>query len=166
MKNRYFVPAVLALLVVVLWAMPTQAQTVLSQTTLAAAINGFPGDAQRTVTVASATGITANTTALFIPTTGEYMTVTAVSGVVISVIRGSGGTRTWPAANAAVVVVVPPAATVQYTPTGTCTRGEGLAQYQPVINTRTGDVSVCMLTGLWNTTNAVVYTPNSFNSTP
>lgn len=158
--------ALTLLLVLILGIGALQAQTVLSNTTLSVAITGFPDAAGNTVRVASATGITANTTGLFVVTTGEYMPVTAVSGTTLTVVRGGDGTRAWPAATSAVVLVVPAAATVQFNPVGPCTRGSGLARYQPVINTRTGDVSICRLAGTWATTNATVFTPNSTQLTP
>lgn len=64
------------------------AQPSVTQTTLAAAITS---DSARTITVASATGITANTTVLKVD--AEFMGVTSVSGTTITVRRGWYGSR-------------------------------------------------------------------------
>lgn len=159
--------AVLVLVIGLGFALPATAQTVLTTTTLGAAINGYPTNpAQRTVTVASATGITAGTTGLFLPGTGEYMAVTNVSGLVISVIRGSDGTRAWPAPTSSTVFITQSGSTTKYTPYGACTRGTGLATFQPIINTRTADLAICSLVGAWRVTNQLQLVAPSTTNTP
>lgn len=150
-----------------LFAVPTEAQTILNTTTLAAAIDA----SQTTITVASTSNITvastANATGLFVPLTGEYMSVISVpvSGTV-QVRRGVSPTRPYLAPTSSVVIIVTsPAALVDYTPGGACTRGSGIARYSPLIDLKTGDVWVCRsITGnspQWQSANLRPFTAGS-----
>lgn len=141
----------LALLLAV--AGSAQAQTTITTTTLATAVTSTTSS---TITVASATGITANQTVLFVGG-AEFMTVTGVNGVAISVARSKRPVTH----NVSVTVwVVPNNATVSSNPVGSCVRGVGLARYTLTFNMSTGDISACRLAVLaagqfnWRTTNA------------
>jgi len=107
------------------------AQTILTQTTLSSAVTST---SQTYVTVASATGITANSTVLYVyDGQGELMFVNSVNGTTIGVTRGSNGS---PAAsthpNGALVFVAPPNAIASQPPTGSCTRAN--VPYLPLIS--------------------------------
>lgn len=116
-------------------------QTMLTQTTLAAAITT---GSIRTVLVSSATGFTAGTTSVYVDR--ELMSVTAVTSTMISVIRGQGGTQSAPHASGALVFVSSPNAFQTYDPQGSCTRTSVL--YLPWINVKNGTISDC-LGGQW-----------------
>lgn len=75
--------------------------TALTTTTLSQAITVTGGTAAGVISVASSTGITANTTALYIDR--ELMWVLGVNGTNITVFRGVGGTKATTHANASVV---------------------------------------------------------------
>lgn len=112
----------LLLILVGLVAVPLQAQTALSATTLAAAVSD---SVTRTVSVASATGIVAPGTglpAVMLVVDREVMRVLAVNGTVISVMRGADGSRASSHISGAPVVVAPVAAISSYIPSGQCTR--------------------------------------------
>src|SRR5690242_16907851 len=112
MKNR-----ILTLLAALfLFAGSASAQTYLSSTTLGAAVTSTNAN---TVTVASATGITANTISLYVD--NEMMAVTRVSGTQISVQRGANGSVAQTHASGATVVIVPVPATVSADLVGSCT---------------------------------------------
>lgn len=148
----------LTLLVLSLFALPMGAQTIQTSTTLSAAVTST---AATTITVASATGISRNSTSLFFPISGEVMSVNGVSGTIISVSRGANGTRAYTLANSATVLVLQTGSTVDYDPGGSCTRGQGLARFSPVVNTVTGNVWVCT-SGTWAGTNLRPFVFNSF----
>lgn len=133
-------------------------QTILTNTTLSAAITKLK--AQQLV-VASATGITAPTVTstidLYIDK--ELMTVEAISGTTVTVIRGQGGTTATYHASGATVFVGPPQAFfvgsadvagvgggIPPLAGGSCTRAN--VAYLPAINVATGVKSDC-LGGVW-----------------
>jgi hypothetical protein len=121
--NTYRRIARAGLFVVALFALttPVWAQTALSSTTLSAAV----ADSQtRTLTVTSATGITApgsGATQVVLLIDREIMTVTAVNGTTISVSRGPD-TRVTPHINGAIVWIAPRNAVYSLVPSGQCTR--------------------------------------------
>lgn len=120
--NRLFRSFSLALVALLVPFAALHAQTALTQTTLSAAITS----GTRTIPVASVTGITAATTALWIE--GEYMPVVSVnstSKLVTIAPRGSSGSRANQHPSGAVVWVGSLTSTipafVNYDPAGTCT---------------------------------------------
>ena len=129
--TKFLIIAVLLLLV----GAPAYAQTVLTPTTLAAAVSN--GSIQ-TIVVSSATGFTAGYSAYV---DRELMTVKAVNSTTITVIRGQGGTVATPHASGALVFVAPPQAFSAGSPSGSCTRANEL--YLPKIDVKTGFVSDC-----------------------
>lgn len=88
--------------VVLMFAGLSFAQTALTSTTLAAAI---ADGSNQNVVVASATGISANNTALYVDR--EVLLVTAVNGVNLKVIRGYAGTRGHAHGNGATAYIGP-----------------------------------------------------------
>jgi len=169
MTNKNFFASVAAvLLTVALFAVPpASAQTILTQTTLAAAVTST---SQTFVTVSSATGITANSTVLFVADgLGELLFVNSVNGTTIGVTRGSNGSQAASThASGALVFVAPPYAIATQAPTGSCTRSNQL--YLPVIALGVGgaesSIADCV-GGQWvvadaknsNATFSVVYHP-------
>lgn len=116
----------------------SQAQTSLTQTSLSTAVtNTFV----TSVRVASATGITANQTMLYID--GEALWPTAVSGTTISVMRGYNGTISSGHISGAMVLIGPPQAFAVVDPFGSCTNGQGVFQFSPVVNIRNGNQWLC-----------------------
>lgn len=123
-------------------ALPVQAQTSLTQTTLSAAIN----NSQTQFSVASATNIEVGGW-LYID--HELMQVTAVSGTRVSVKRnGAQGSNINSHGNAANVFVATAAQAAQtFLPSeaaqraGSCTPSN--YQYLPIIDVKTGDVIFC-----------------------
>ena len=131
------------------------AQTALTETTLSTAIPATGNG----VTLASITGITANTV-LYVEdgTSGdingrtEAMIVVSVpsSGTTLQVIRGYDQTIPAGHISGAPVIYGPAAAFGEVEPTGSCTAGSGFAQYTPYINLRTGNQWLCSsVTGAW-----------------
>ena len=122
------------------------AQTILNETTLT---NALTDVTTTTFILGSTSNVTAGTTGLFIPLTGEYMTVTTipVSGTV-TVSRGASGTRPMLAPAAARVVITQVGSVINYDPGGACTRGTGIARFSPVINLANGVMWICR-TSLW-----------------
>lgn len=143
----------LLLAAAVLVAVPAAAQTALTSTTISGAVTDRT---QRTVVVASATGITAGSTSLFIPTTGEVMPVTGVSGTTITVVRGGAGAfPAAPIANSATVIIAPPNATFAgVNPRGNCS-GANAPEYYQLINVLTADVNVCLAANIWEARNGL-----------
>ena len=126
-------------------ASPSFAQTTTTSTLLSTAITTLT---QSTITVASATGFTAQTTAAYID--GEYMTVRAVSGTTITVARGQGGTRSALHPANSLIYVGPTGntgpfgnidGTVRSAAPGSCTRTDVL--YLPLVNIINGNVWDC-----------------------
>jgi hypothetical protein len=130
--------------------LPAMGQTVLTNTTLSAAV----GDSKTTlITVASATGINAssasdNTKATYLYVDHEAMRVTSVTSTTIGVTRGYLHTVAAPHVNAAPVFVIPAYLSTFFSiiPNGACTRGNELAL--PRIEPVSGTVSDC-LGGQW-----------------
>lgn len=113
--------AALVAAVLLLTAAPLFAQTALTATTLAALADA----SSTTVTVASATGITApgsGSTFVYLLVDKEILVTRSVVGVGIGVMRGQNGTRATAHANGAAVTVVPPRALINYVPSGQCVR--------------------------------------------
>lgn len=153
--------------------LPAYGQTILTNTTLSAAALS----SDRILTLTSATGITApsptnGNLATFLVVDAEFVSVSAVSGTQISVVRGVNGTSAHPHASSAVVFVVPAYLAKRFTnipPTGSCTRGNELAL--PVISVTAGlaTLSDC-LGGQWingdsgQTTRAINYRTLSPNT--
>lgn len=141
----------------VLAALPAWAQSNVTTTTAAAAGTAT----QNFITVASATGITAGSTGLWLPATGEYMSVTSVSGTTIGVVRGDLGSRALAFANSATVVIAPPGATTGETLFGTCT-GANARPYFQQINVPQNLMYVCLQAGTWQARQG---TPVVYNTT-
>lgn len=123
--------AVFLAALVLLTVGPVQAQTVLSSTTLSSAMTDTSG---RVMNVTSATGFVApgvGLTSVVALVDREIMNVTAVTGTVISVARGSDATRATPHVSGATVTVALRSAVVSYIPAGACTRAN--LQYVPLI---------------------------------
>lgn len=123
-------------------ASPALAQTSITTTTLAAAMTQ-PTVGRQVITVNSATGITANTTFLFID--GSFYQVNAVSGTSITVTNTQ---RPSTHLTSATVYVVPTGAQISLDPVGSCIRGTAgsFPQYSPftlMFNTTTGNIAVC-----------------------
>lgn len=128
-----------------------QAQTILTQTTLSAAVTTT---STTFVSVASATGITANSTVLYLADSGsgELMFVNSVNGTTIGVTRGSnGGPVASTHASGALVFVAPPNAVTSQPPSGSCTRANqpylpliamGVGGNEPVISDCVGGIWV------------------------
>ena len=141
-KSRFGAIALLAL-VAAFWPAIGAAQTMLTQTTLSAAVAA----GARSLSVASATDIAAGGE-IFVesPTTGgELMRVTAVSGTTLTVRRGTGGTPSTPtgpqhASGARVWVDINDAFTT-FDVSGACTSSDH--RYLPHINTRSGEIWDC-----------------------
>jgi hypothetical protein len=125
-------------------ALPAVAQTALTQTLLSAAVSN---SSTTTVRLTSATGVTANNTILFVEDgtggAGEAMFVNSVSGTAIGVTRGYNGTPAKPHINGTLVLIGPPNAFLSTDPTGACTNGQGVFQFSPAINLKTGNQWLC-----------------------
>jgi hypothetical protein len=122
-------------------ALPLCAQTLLVQTTLSAAITS----GQTHITVASATGVVATSTLLFVDK--EALFVEAANGTLLTVQRGASGTRASAHVSGAGVLLGPPNAFVAVDPQGSCTVGSGVFQYKPVLNVANGLQWLCSLNG-------------------
>lgn len=117
--------------------MPAYAQTALTQTTLSAAIDSQT----RTFPVASVTGILAGQVGII---DGETFVVTSTSTGILQVApRGYNGTVGMPHLTGSMVLVGPSQAFLSYDPSGSCTNGQGLFIYSPIINTRSANQWLC-----------------------
>jgi hypothetical protein len=125
------------ILLVVLLGSFASAQTSLTQTTLSAAINS----SATSFKVASATGITATNTVLYVDK--EAMFVNAVNSTTVSVTRGYNGTVGRGHTSGVMVLSGPPNAFVTTEPSGACTNAQGVFQFSPVVNIRTGNQWLC-----------------------
>jgi hypothetical protein len=167
--NR-FKSFLIGMVLVLMSSFAVQAQTILTNTTLAAAVDTMPGSTTnfapgvsaglaKTIKVASATGITAPSTTdstkdTYLVVDAEWMHVLGVNGTVITVQRGAHGTRAASHANSATVFVVPTSLSTYFrnVPQGACTRtNEPLL---PRIDPVTSLLSDC-LNGQWVTGDAV-----------
>jgi hypothetical protein len=129
----------LSLSLFLLLAVSAFGQTALTATTLSSAVSTSYGT---TITVASATGITVSpATILYVD--GEAMVVNSVSSTNIGVRRGAVGTAANPHLSGAMVLAGPPAAFISYDPSGSCTNGQGLFLYSPIVNVRRGNQWLC-----------------------
>lgn len=102
MKNKTLFRVGALLLALLVPLVGLYGQATLTQTTLSAAVTSTSVD---TLTVASATGFTAKTTFMYVDR--EYMSVIAVNGTLIQVIRGYAGTRATTHSSGATVSVGP-----------------------------------------------------------
>ena len=136
MKNVFF--AVALLLVGVIGA---EAQATLTSTTLSAAITDTR--ANRTFTVASATGFSAGRIAFV---DGEAISILSVSGTQIKGIGGYSGTRAAVHASGARVYVGPASYFSTYDRVGPCTSTSEVVL--PVANVRSGKVFDCV-SSIW-----------------
>ncbi len=131
--------SVLALMLAGLIAGSVAAQTILTTTTLGAAITSTSAT---TIRVAAITGITANT-GLWIDQ--EFMTVTATptTGTLnVNVFRGAAGTKAALHANGVTVTLGPQFAFQSTDPSwGACVRSQ--QQYLPWINVNSGNMCTC-----------------------
>jgi hypothetical protein len=73
----------------------------------------------------------------------EAMFVNAVSGTTLTVQRGASGTKANGHIASALVLAGPPSAFVAYDPSGSCTNGQGVFLYSPVLNVSTGMQWLC-----------------------
>lgn len=151
----------IAVLLTVLAALPTFAQTATTQTTLATAITtpviGTPPTNQ--VTLASGTGVALNS---WLQVDSELMVVTNIANTPTFTVNrtGQGGSVVGPHAVGAVVWVIPftsPQTLTTVNPAGVCTASA--FPFLPVINARTGSAWYCntMFTGVaqWGAYSAV-----------
>lgn len=124
--------ATLSFVLALALALPAFGQTILTHTTLAAAVSS---SSTTTMQLTSATGVTAGSTVLFIAdtgNTGEAVFVNSVNGNYVGVTRGYqtlGGAATH--ASGALVFLGPPFAFFSTQPRGSCTRSQIL--YLPAI---------------------------------
>jgi hypothetical protein len=139
----------LILSVLLLAASMSFGQTALTQTTLSAAVNST---SQTQFTVASATGITATNTLLYVmdgtSANSESVFVNSVSGTTIGVTRGYNGTKASRHISGAIVWAGPPNAFHATDPSGqVSTVGSTAActneQFSPYINIQLGHVWLC-----------------------
>jgi hypothetical protein len=150
MKNKIVVLSLV--LLASMLALPAFGQTLLTQTTLAAAVSN---SSTTTIKVASATGITANSTVLYIAdgNSGEAVVVNSVNGTYIGVTRGyqTLGSAA-PHASGALVFVGPSNAFTTVQPSGSCVRAN--VPYLPVIALGLGGAATTIsdcLGGVWVT---------------
>ena len=155
------------LAIVVAWgSIASSAQVILNNTTLSAAATS----SATTVTVASATGITAPLTsdptkATFLVVDAELMQVISVNTTIIGVARGVGGTQGRPHASSAVVFVVPAFDGTYFTsipPTGSCTRANVIALPVITLNPPTAAIYSDCLGGQWVNGDALQSTRATF----
>lgn len=136
-KQLFAVLALFALLLVPSFALAQQ--NTLTQTTLSAAITV----SQNTFALASATNVTVGATSyntdLYIDR--ELMVVTAVSGTVVTVLRGQGGTQAAAHSASNMVLVGRPSWFVAFDPQGTCVLANVVAT--PIVNYKTGAQWLC-----------------------
>lgn len=137
------------------FALPGFAQTALTTTSLNAALNS----SSTTVSLVSATGVTANNTMLFVldgNSAGEAMFVNSVSGTSVGVTRGYQGAGYGRAhIKGALVFVGPPIAFNSTEPNGACTAANTL--YTPYINIFTAHEWLC-------STISLSWVPGFFNT--
>lgn len=135
--NRIFKSILLTILLALLVAAPGLGQTVITTTTLSAALNGTA----TTFAVASASGITVGDI-MWIDK--EAMDVRSISGTNIGVVRGVGGSRADNHVSGALVYHEVPAGFIGNDLVGTCTAGSEFPNYTPLINARTGSMFSCV----------------------
>lgn len=159
MKWKTFAVALLAL---ILSAVPLSAQTYLTTTTLSSAVTSISAD---TIVVASATTAVAGG---YVYIDHEAMLIISVSGTSLRVARGQSGTGGATHASAATVIIFPLAALTGSLPAfgqadppyGTCTPGN--QRFLPIVNVVTGNVWLCRyiaaaaVSRTWASTNIVM----------
>lgn len=139
---------ILSLFIGLVVCSPAFAQTALNATSLSAAVTTT---STTVVRVASATGIVAGSTVLYIEDgtayNGEAVFVNSVNGTALGVTRGYAGTVSNPHINGAIVVVGTPAQFAIVDPAGACTAANTVA---PFISLRTGNQWICSsVTSSW-----------------
>ena len=116
-----------------------EAQTLQTATTLSAAIasytNRFP--------VASTTAIAAGSTVLYVDNEAMFVNSVSTTGNIVGVTRGYAGTKAFGHPTGAMVLVAPPQAFISYEPSGSCTNGQGLFLYSPIVNVVSGNQWIC-----------------------
>lgn len=137
--NQLFRSFSLALVALLVPFTALHAQTALTQTTLTAAITS----GTRTLPVASTTGILAGYAAVINNEAFSIYAVNTTSKILSVAPRGSSGTKAFAHVNGSMVLVGPTPAFISYDPSGTCTNGQGLFLYAPVINVVTGNQWLC-----------------------
>lgn len=146
----------LSLVLTLALGLPAFGQTALVQTTLSAALTAT----NRNLTVASATGITANNTLLFIQDgnggNNEAVFVNSVSGTNIGVTRGYAGTLVNAHISGAIVLSSAPQNFFSVDPSGACTAANTVAT--PYVNITNGKTWLC-------STISASWVPGFFNTT-
>jgi hypothetical protein len=146
-----------------LGALPASAQTIISRTTVSAAVSATA----QSIVVASATGFTVGNFAWL---DMEAVQITSVSGTTIGIQRGQIGTAARAHASGRAILTGNIQHFQQTDPTtlnGTCSRGVGEAAYSPWINVRTGVISLCGQSSAGGTTwTQTVTAPLTLNSIP
>lgn len=137
--NRLFRSFSLALVALLVPFTALHAQTALTQTTLTAAITS----GTRTIPVASVTGILAGYGAIVNNEAFSVYAVNSTNKTLTVAPRGSSGTKAFAHVNGSMVLVGPTPAFISYDPSGTCTNGQGLFLYSPVVNVITGNQWLC-----------------------
>lgn len=150
MKKTLSILSVLSVLALLL-CLPAFGQTAMTTTTLSAAVSST---STTTIRVASATGITAGSTMLYIEdgtggaSAGEALFVNSVNGTAIGVTRGYYGTYANTHISGALVFVGPPNAFNVIDPTGACTAAN--TPFTPYLNVKTGNQWLCStITNSW-----------------
>ncbi len=132
MKKTLFVLSLVLAMAISAFGQATAANLLLTATSLSAAVTSTNTTVFR---VASATGITANSTVLYVDDgtggNGEAVFVNAVNGTAISVTRGYNGSHAAQHLSGSVVLAGAPAAFVSKDPSGSCTAANA---YTPTVN--------------------------------
>jgi hypothetical protein len=131
--RKYF--TIIALLLAL--SLPLMAQTTTTSTTLTAAVTS----SATTIRVAATTGFVVGTTSVLVD--HEVMAVNGISGLNITVMRGSNGTAAQAHNTSATVYVGPTGSFVAWPndPMGRCTSTQ--YSYLPLLNVRTGSTINC-----------------------
>lgn len=131
MKKLTLVLSIVLALSMAAFGQATATNLLLTATSLSAALT----QSSTTLRVASATGITANSTVLWIDDgpggNSEAVFVNAVSGTTISITRGYNGSQAGAHLSGSVVLAGAPPAFVSRDPSGACTAS---AAYTPTVN--------------------------------
>lgn len=146
----------LTLLLGMALAAPAFGQTLLVNTTLAAAVTS---KSSTTVSLTAITGLTAGNSAIWVDQEEMYVNFVPATGTILGVTRGYGGTIAATHLVSATVFLLPTAAAggsqsalVSVNPLGSCTRSD--SRYLPIINTRTAQFTDCY-GGQWVTGNSM-----------
>lgn len=144
-------------LFLVLFAGLAFGQTTMTTTTLSAAVSTT---STTTIRVASATGMTAGATMLYVEDgtggvgAGEALFVNSINGTAIGVTRGYYGTLANTHISGAVVFVGPPSAFQVVDPSGSCVAAN--QPFTPYLNVKTGNQWLC-------STISLAWVPGFFN---